>query len=72
MRQKTKCLIFNTVGYSGLQIKNIQGGTILSQGSKNILNIIKSILTFLHDQNKSGFFEGPAFIQPIRKIFITP
>jgi len=22
----------------------------------------------LHDQNKSGFFEGPAFIQPIRSI----
>jgi len=22
--------------------------------------------TSLHDQNKSGFFEGPAFIQPIR------
>jgi len=22
----------------------------------------------LHNQNKSGFFEGPAFIQPIRAI----
>jgi len=24
--------------------------------------------TCLHDQNYSGFFEGPAFIQPIRAI----
>jgi len=26
------------------------------------------ILSNLHDQNKSGFFGGPAFIQPIRAI----
>jgi len=26
------------------------------------------ILACLHDQNKSGFFGGPAFIQPIRTI----
>jgi len=25
-----------------------------------------TLLACLHDQNKSGFFEGPAFIQPIR------
>jgi len=25
-------------------------------------------LACLHDQNKSGFFGGPAFIQPIRAI----
>jgi len=27
-----------------------------------------SILAYLHDQNKSGFFGGPVFIQPIRAI----
>jgi len=27
-----------------------------------------SLLACLHDQNKSGFFGGPAFIQPIREI----
>jgi len=26
------------------------------------------LLACLHDQNKSGFFGGPAFIQPIRAI----
>jgi len=26
------------------------------------------LLASLHDQNKSGFFGGPAFIQPIRTI----
>jgi len=27
-----------------------------------------ALLVCLHDQNKSGFFGGPAFIQPIRAI----
>jgi len=27
-----------------------------------------SLLACLHDKNKSGFFGGPAFIQPIRTI----
>jgi len=27
------------------------------------------LLTCLHDQNKSGFFGGPAFIKPIRAIW---
>jgi len=26
------------------------------------------LVASLHDHNKSGFFEGPAFIQPIRTI----
>jgi len=32
------------------------------------INKSKSYLTSLHDQNKSGFFGGPAFIHPIRTI----
>jgi len=28
-----------------------------------------TLLASLHDQNKSGFFEGPAFNQPIRAIY---
>jgi len=30
--------------------------------------ILRSQLACLHDQNKGGFFGGPAFIQPIRAI----
>jgi len=26
----------------------------------------RTVLACLHDQNKSGFFGGPAFFQPIR------
>jgi len=32
---------------------------------------VTSYLACLHDQNKSGFFGGPAFIQPIRAIWNT-
>jgi len=28
----------------------------------------KLVIACLHEQNKSGFFTGPAFIQPIRAI----
>jgi len=34
-----------------------------------------SYIAYLHDQNKSGFFGGPTFIQPIRailKVFKKP
>jgi len=27
---------------------------------------VKTVLAGLHDQNKSGFFGGPAFFQPIK------
>jgi len=30
--------------------------------------LLRTHLTCLHDQNKSGFFGGSAFIQPIRAI----
>jgi len=36
-------------------------------GMKDIAEIAK-LLGCLHDQNKSGFSGGPAFIQPIRAI----
>jgi len=32
------------------------------------LNDAMSLLACLHDQNKSGFFGGPAFFQPIRAL----
>jgi len=36
----------------------------------NLLSVKKSVLVAcLHDQNKSGFFGGPAFIQPFRAIW---
>jgi len=34
-----------------------------------LLQIYNSLLVFLHDQNKSGFFGGPVFFQPIRAIW---
>jgi len=34
-----------------------------------IFGRINRLLAYLHDQNKSGFFGRPAFIQPIRIIW---
>jgi len=31
-------------------------------------NLVLQLIACLQDKNKSGFFGGPAFIQPIRKI----
>jgi len=34
--------------------------------NKRTCQLDDSLLACLHDQNKSGFFGGPAFFQPIR------
>jgi len=37
--------------------------------SRTLLLFLSSLLACLHDQNKSGFFEGRTFNQPIRAIY---
>jgi len=34
----------------------------------NVVSYCTKLIACLHDQHKSGFFEGPAFIQPIKAI----
>jgi len=57
-------LFFGLVFSVGPPSPNFFLPTPLLASPKNI----RSLIACLHDQNKSGFFGEPAFIQPIRAI----
>jgi len=59
--QLTKCILLRA--YSLIH-EQLLAPSCCAKTNKNV------ILACLHDQNKSGFFGGPAFFQPIRAIFL--
>jgi len=56
---------FDSIELSFISLPQIK--RIASDYQDKILNSSLNIAC-LHDQNKNGFFGGPAFIQPIRAI----
>jgi len=52
--------------YTGL-ISSLLDPRLVDPGSTLIY--VGAYVACLHEQNKSGFFEGPAFNQPIRAIY---
>jgi len=50
-------------------LKSLEGNiTTDTNGRIQKANLSRTLLACLHDQNKSGFFGRPAFIQPIKAI----
>jgi len=64
--------MFKRMALKFLQLKRPSCVTVLRccfVKGMNATTTIMTYLTSLHDQNNSGFFGGPAFIQPIRTIW---